>query len=50
MVQELINHEYDVIDDEGRTLYESSSLYQNVKPKNAAYENTMMKGPTEPKN
>ena len=42
MVQELINHDYEVTDDEGETLYESTSLYQNVQPCGAIYENTMM--------
>ena len=39
MVLELINREYNVEDDDGETLYATSSLYQNVIPKNALYEN-----------
>ena len=42
MVNELLNNIYEVKDDEGETLYENITVYQNVKPKHQQYENAML--------
>jgi len=41
MVQEIVNHNYDIKDDEGEVLYKNltSSIYQNLPQKDPIYEN-----------
>ena len=41
MVQELLSHQFEIVDDEGDTLYENVSVYQNFQPKAPIYENAV---------
>ena len=42
MVKKLFNHDYEITNDAGETLQKNAFLYQNVQPRGAIYENTIM--------